>query len=131
MSREREPTIKRRRPTVRRRMSDRQQRTPNQITLFRAAVQGVRACLEILEEEKPEWIDALCNGYLAIVKGPNAAGQLKRLRASYIAKNDLYTADPYLTAVFKALDRATSKRDAKLFVMQAVSEQLLLSRSTF
>ena len=102
-------------------MSSAVETVPDDVTLFRAAVQGVRDCLKIAERS-PGLGDTLCNGYLEIVNGANPEGQLKRFRdgAKRIADGDIY-----LTALLKALDNGKSEEEAKFLVLQSVSEQLL------
>ena len=93
----------------------------DEVTLFRAAVQGVRDCLE-LGNVSPALSDTLCNGFLVIVDGPDPEGQLKRFRenAKGVANGDIY-----LTALLSALDKATCEESAKLWVMHSVNAQLL------
>ena len=94
---------------------------PDGVTLFRAAVRGVRKCLEI-SGEKPRWTDTLCNGYLDFVNGPDPEGKLKQFRdsAKPLANGDLYT-----TALLNALDTAKSEEEAEFWVLQSVNAQLL------
>ena len=47
-------------------MSNSDDSVPDEVTLFRAAVRGVRRCLEIAGE-KTRWTDTLCNGFLPII----------------------------------------------------------------
>ena len=98
---------------------------PNDVTLYRAAVRGVRKCLEI-SEAKTSGIDLLCNGFLDIVNGPDPEGQLKqfRSRAKRLANGDLY-----MTAMLKALDDAKSEEEAEFLVMQSVNAQLIAGAS--
>ena len=93
----------------------------DKVALFRAAVQGVRRCLE-LSQETPKNRDTLCDAYLKFVEGADPEGQLERFRegARPYANGDLY-----LTAILKALDRARSEADAELWVMSSVNEQLM------
>ena len=102
-------------------MSD-EKTVPDGVTLYRAAVRGVRRCLE-LSEEKPKWIDTLCNGFLDIVNCPDPEGQLKRFRDS---AKPLADGDLYMTAILKALDTAKSEEEAEFWVIQSVNEQLLV-----
>ena len=94
---------------------------PDDVTLYRAAVRGVRKCLEISAAET-SGIDMLCNGFLDIVNGPNPEGQLKqfRRRAKRLANGDLY-----MTAMLQALDNAKSEEEAEFRVLQSVNAQLL------
>ena len=98
----------------------------NKVAVFRAAVQGVRRCLE-LSQEVPKYRDSLCNGFLKFVEGPDPEGQLERFRetAKPLADGDLY-----MTAILKALDRARSEEDAELWVMSSVNEQLMRRERT-
>ena len=93
----------------------------DKVALFRAAVQGVRRCLE-LSQETPKNRDTLCDAYLKFVEGADPKGQLERFceGARPYANGDLY-----LTAILKALDRARSEADAELWVMSSVNEQLM------
>ena len=93
---------------------------PDEVTLFRAAVRGVRKCLEI-SEERTRWIDSLCDGYLDIVNGADPKGQLKRFRDS---AKPLANGDLYMTALLKALDTAKSEEEAEFWVLQSVNAQL-------
>ena len=94
---------------------------PNDVTLYRAAVRGVRQCLEIAKENTKH-IDSLCNGFLHFVNGPDPEDQLKRFRdaAKPLANGDLYT-----TAILQALDNAKSEKEAEFLVLQSVNAQLL------
>ena len=98
---------------------------PDDVTLFRAAVEGVRDCLEILEE-RPGLSDTLCNGYLTLVNGPNPEDQLKWFRdaAPSVADGDIY-----ITALLNALDNATSEKDAKLCVLATVAGEQVARRA--
>ena len=93
----------------------------SKVDVYRAAVQGVRRCLEI-SQEIPKYRDSLCDGFLKIVEGPDPEGKLERFRerAKPLANGDLY-----MTAILTALDRATSEADAELWVMSSVNEQLM------
>ena len=99
---------------------------PDDVTLYRAAVRGVRKCLEI-SNENTKHIDSLCNGFLHFVNGPDPEGQLKRFRnsAKPLADGDLYT-----TAMLKALDNAKSEEEAEFLVLQSVNAQLLARART-
>ena len=94
---------------------------PNKVAVFRAAVQGVRKCLE-LSQGIPENTDSLCNGFLKILEEPDPEGRLERFCevARPRANGDLY-----ITAVLKALDRARSEADAELWVLRSVNEELM------
>ena len=96
---------------------------PDDVTLYRAAVRGVRKCLEISAAET-SGIDLLCNGFLDIVNGPDPEGQLKQFRSRAkrvaTASGDLYT-----TAMLQALDNAKSEEEAEFRVLQSVNAQLL------
>jgi len=92
----------------------------NKVAVFRAAVHGVRRCLE-LSQEVPRYRDSLCNGFLKFVEGPDPEGQLERFCE---AARPRANGDIYMTAVLKALDRARSEADAELWVMSSVNEQL-------
>ena len=94
---------------------------PNDVTLFRAAVQGVHDCTRILDK-LPALGDTLCKSLLVHAEGPDAAAKLQRFRenAKRVAPGDIY-----MTALLKALDNAKSEEDAKLWVMHSVNEQLL------
>ena len=93
----------------------------DKVAMFRAAVQGVRRCLE-LSQAIPRHTDSVCNGFLKFVEGPDPEGQLEQFRehAKPLADGDLYVA-----AVLTALDRARSEADAELWVMSSVNEQLM------
>lgn len=92
---------------------------PDSVTLFRAAVRGVRRCLEIFQE-KPKYTDLLCNGFLTIVDGADAENKLRQFRscAKPLAKS------VYLTAMLYALDHAKSEEEAELRVLESVNRQL-------
>jgi len=92
---------------------------PDGVTLYRAAVRGVRRCLEIAGE-RTRWVDSLCNGYLDMVNGADPEGQLKRFRDS--AKS-LADGDIYMTALLTALDTAKSEEEAEFLVLRSVSAQ--------
>jgi len=97
----------------------------DKVAMFRAAVQGVRRCLEIAKEP-PAQIDMLCKELLKVVEGDNAEDTLMRFRKSY--KRVLDQGEPsdiYFNAVLKAVDRARSEADAELWVMSSVNEQLI------
>ena len=97
----------------------------SQVVLYRAAVKGVRRCLE-LGNEPPAQIDKLCNELLKLVEGDDAEASLKRFKESYkrlIAKGEQN--DVYFNAVLKALDKAKDEEDAELWVLQSVNSQLL------
>jgi len=93
----------------------------NKVAVFRAAVQGVRKCLE-LSQAIPTHTDSLCNGFLKIIEGPDPEGQLERF--CKVARSRA-NGDLYMTAVLKALDRAGSEQEAELWVMSSVNEQLM------
>ena len=96
----------------------------NQVALYRAAVKGVRRCLEI-GNESPAQIDELCNGLLTVVEKSNAEDSLKRFKESYkrvLSKSE--PSDIYLNAVLEALDKAKDEEDAELWVLQSVNNQL-------
>tara|TARA_B100000927_G_scaffold250922_1_gene215559 strand:+ start:73 stop:414 length:342 start_codon:yes stop_codon:yes gene_type:complete len=99
---------------------------PNKVAVFRAAVQGVRKCLE-LSQGIPAHTDSLCDGFLKCIEGPDPEGQLERFceLARPRANGDLY-----MTAVLKALDRARSEADAELWVMSSVNEELMRRAGT-
>ena len=98
---------------------------PDDVTLYRAAVRGVRKCLEISAAET-SGIDLLCNGFLDIVNGSDPEGQLKqfRSRAKRLADGDLY-----MTAMLQALDSSKSEEEVEFRVLQSVSAQLLARNS--
>ncbi len=96
----------------------------SQVALYRAAVRGVRRCLEIANEP-PDKIDELCRGLLSVVEKSNAEDSLKRFKESYkrvLARGEQN--DVYFNAVLKALDKAKDEEDAELWVLQSVNEQL-------
>ena len=105
-------------------MSD-EKTVPDGVTLYRAAVRGVRRCLEIAGE-RTRWVDSLCNGYLDIVNGADPEGQLKRFRDS---AKPLADGDLYMTALLNALDTAKSEEEAEFWVLQSVNAQLLARAS--
>jgi len=96
----------------------------DEVTLFRAAVQGVRDCLDLLEESRSS-SNTLCDGYLAILEGPDPKGQLRQFREQ---AKDIADGDVYRTALLSALNNATCEKSAKLWVMQSVNAQLLAGR---
>ena len=98
---------------------------PDDVTRYRAAVRGVRKCLEI-SQAIPTDTDSLCNGFLKIIEGPNPEGQLVRFRevARSRANGDLY-----MTAMLGALDNAKSEEEAEFLVLQSVNAQLLARAS--
>ena len=105
-------------------MSD-EKTVPDDVTLFRAAVQGVRKCLE-MSGEKTKYIDLLCNGFLNFVNGSNPKGKLKRFCDSARPHAD---GDLYLTAILQAYDNAKSEEEAEFLVLQSVNAQLLARAS--
>ena len=106
-------------------MSNSDNSVPDEVTLFRAAVRGVRRCLEIAGEQT-RYIDSLCNGYLDFVNGPDPEGQLKRFRDS---AKPLANGDLYMTALLNALDTAKSEEEAEFWVLQSVNAQLIARNS--
>ena len=98
----------------------------NRVAVFRAAVKGLRSCLE-LSQAIPAHVDSLCDGFLKIVEGPNPEGSLEqfRERAKRLADGDMY-----MTAILQALDGARSEADAELCVMSSVNEQLMRRERT-
>ena len=105
-------------------MSD-EKTVPDDVTLYRAAVRGVRRCLEV-GGEKTRWTDTLCNGFLDIVNGADPEGQLKRFRDS---AKPLADGDLYMTALLTALDNAKSEEEAEFLVLRSVSAQMLARNS--
>ena len=105
-------------------MSDKKT-VPDDVTLFRAAVQGVRKCLE-LSNENTKHIDLLCNGFLDFVNGSNPKLKLKRFCDSARPHAD---GDLYLTAILQAFDNAKSEEEAEFLVLQSVNAQLLARAS--
>ena len=120
-----EPATRDGRWTCVRPMANSDDSVTDELTLFRAAVQGVRRCLE-LGNAPPAQIDELCTSLLAHAEGDNAEANLKHFKTSY--KRMLAEGEEnaiYLTAILKALDNAKSEEEAQLWVMQSVNAQLL------
>ena len=92
----------------------------NKVAVFRAAVKGLRSCLELLHAI-PAHVDLLCYGFLKIVENPDPEGSLEEFRkhAERLANGDMY-----MTAILQALDGARSEADAERCVMSSVIEQL-------